>query len=205
MDRSLETSVVFDIGGVLVDWNPEYLYAKLIPDRVERLSFLSDVCTPEWNYAMDSGLSVRAEVAALAAELPEYADLITAWWDRWPEMLGDEIPGTRAIAERLSNSGTPLYALTNWSAETWPFGLAAFPFLGELFDGIVVSGIERVAKPDPRIFEILADRFDLDPTATVFIDDASANVTAAADLGYRAHRFTNAEELEVWLRDFNLM
>lgn len=205
MDRSPATAVVFDIGGVLVDWSPEYLYAELIPDRVERLSFLADVCSPEWNHALDSGLSVRAEVAALAAELPEYADLISAWWDRWPEMLGDEIPGTRAIAERLSDSGTPLYALTNWSAETWPFGLAAFPFLGEVLDGIVVSGIEGVAKPDPRIFEILADRFDLDPTATVFIDDASANVAAAADLGYRAHRFTNAEELEAWLRDLNLM
>lgn len=199
------TAVVFDLGAVLVDWNPGYLYSKLIPDEAELDTFLSTVCTLEWNYAMDAGLSVRDEVAKLAAERPEYADLINAWWDRWPEMLGDEIPGTRAIAERISASGTPLYALTNWSAETWPLGLAGFPFLGELFDGIVVSGEEGVAKPDPRLFEILNNRYGLDPETTVFIDDSPGHASAAAALGYRAHHFTSATELELWLEEIDVL
>ena len=101
MNHTPVTAVVFDIGAVLVDWNPEYLYAKVIPDPDERRWFLSEICTPEWNFAMDAGTSVSEEVAKLAAEKPEYADLINPWWDRWREMLGDEIPGTREIAEEL--------------------------------------------------------------------------------------------------------
>ncbi|MGB9359267.1 MAG: HAD family phosphatase [Acidimicrobiia bacterium] len=205
MNSSLITAVVFDLGAVLVDWNPEYLYARLIPDPDERRVFLGEVCTLEWNYAMDGGLSVRDEVAKLAAERPEYADLINAWWDRWPEMLGDEIPGTRAIAERISASGMPLYALTNWSSETWPLGLARFPFLDEVFDGIVVSGDEGVAKPDRRLFAILNNRYGLDPATTVFIDDSPTNVAAATVLGYRAHVFTSADDLEAWLKDLNVL
>ena len=205
MNSSPITAVVFDLGGVLVDWNPEYLYSKLISDPTDRKMFLNEICTLEWNYAMDAGLSVREEVAKLAAGRPEYADLINAWWDRWSDMLGDEIPGTRAIAERISASGMPLYALTNWSAETWPLGLAGFPFLRDLFDGIVVSGDEGVAKPDPRLFEILKDRYSLAPETTVFIDDSPANVAAAAALGYRSHRFTRANDLETWLKDLDVL
>jgi len=204
MNSSPVTAVVFDLGAVLVDWNPEYLYSKLIPNPEERRVFLDEICTLEWNYAMDGGLSVRDEVAKLAEERPEHADLIKAWWDRWPEMLGDEIPGTRAIAERISASGMPLYALTNWSAETWPLGLAEFPFLGELFDGIVVSGDEGVAKPDPRLFAILNNRYGLDPATTVFIDDSPTNVAAATTLGYQAHLFTSASDLAVWLRELDV-
>ncbi len=205
MNPSPITAVVFDLGAVLVDWNPEYLYAKLIPDPDERRVFLDEICTLEWNYAMDGGRSVRDEVAKLAAQHPEHADLINAWWDRWPEMLGDEIPGTRAIAERISASGIPLYALTNWSAETWPLGLAGFPFLGELFDGIVVSGDEGVVKPDPRLFAILRDRYGLNPATTLFIDDSPKNVAAADELGYVAHLFTSADDLEAWLRNLGLL
>jgi 2-haloacid dehalogenase len=205
MNNTPVSAVVFDIGAVLVDWNPEYLYSKLIPDAEERQLFLNEVCTLEWNYAMDAGLSVRREVAKLAAERPEYAGLINAWWDRWPEMLGDEIPGTRAIAERISASGMPLYALTNWSTETWPLGLAGFPFLSEIFDGIVVSGREGVAKPDPRLFEILSSRYDLDPDTTVFIDDSPRNVAAATALGYRSHLFTDATDLGAWLEELDVL
>lgn len=205
MNHAPITAVVFDLGGVLVDWNPEYLYSKVIPDPVERRAFLGEVCTLEWNYAMDAGLSVREEVAKLAAERPEHADLINAWWDRWPEMLGDEIPGTRAIAERISASGLPLYALTNWSSETWPLGLDGFPFLRDLFDGIVVSGDEGVAKPDRRLFAILSDRYGLDPETAAFIDDSPKNAAAAADLGYRTHVFTSADDLAAWLKDLNVL
>jgi len=205
MNHTPVTAVVFDIGAVLVDWNPEYLYAKVIHDPDERRWFLNEVCTLEWNFAMDAGTSVSEEVAKLAAERPEYADLINPWWDRWREMLGDEIPGTREIAEELRNSGTPIYALTNWNAQTWELGVAKFPFLTEVFDGIVVSGQEGVTKPDPRIFEILSSRYDLEPSTTVFIDDSPKNVAAATALGYQAHLFTSAPELDAWLKKINVL
>ena len=205
MNHTPVTAVVFDIGAVLVDWNPEYLYAKVIPDPDERRWFLNEICTPEWNFAMDAGTSVSEEVAKLAAEKPEYADLINPWWDRWREMLGDETPGTREIAEELRESGMPIYALTNWNAQTWELGVAEFPFLAEIFDGIVVSGQEGVTKPDPRIFEILSSRYDLEPSTTVFIDDSPKNVAAATALGYQAHLFTSAPELEAWLKKIDVL
>ena len=205
MNNTPVTAVVFDIGAVLVDWNPEYLYAKVIPDPEERRWFLSEVCTPGWNFAMDAGASVSEEVAKLAAEKPEYADLINPWWDRWREMLGDETPGTREIAEELRESGMPIYALTNWNAQTWELGVAEFPFLAEIFDGIVVSGQEGVTKPDPRIFEILSSRYGLEPSTTVFIDDSPRNVAAATALGYQAHLFTSAPELGAWMEKIDVL
>ncbi|MCP3976618.1 MAG: HAD family phosphatase [bacterium] len=198
------SAVVFDIGGVLVDWNPEHLYGALIPDSTERAVFLGEVCTPSWNHTLDAGGSVRDSVAVLAGRHPEWAHLIHAWWERWHEMLSAEIPGTRAVAEALVRSGLPVYALTNWAAETWPRGIEAFPFLGEIFAGVVVSGHESVAKPDRRLFEIMNERFDLEPATTVFIDDTAANIETASDLGYLTHHFESADILEAWLRDLGL-
>ncbi|HSJ70466.1 MAG TPA: HAD family phosphatase [Acidimicrobiia bacterium] len=189
------TTVVFDIGGVLVDWNPRHLFDQLIADPDEREWFVTNVVSAEWNHAMDAGRAVDESIATLSDRFPEQRYLIEAWWTRWPEMLGGEVPGTRAIAETLKDSGMPLYALTNWSAETWPHGVGKFPFLGELFEGIVVSGREGVAKPDPRIFRILIDRFDLDPGTSLYIDDLPANVAVAAEMGFVAHRFTSAADL----------
>jgi 2-haloacid dehalogenase len=120
-------------------------------------------------------------------------------------MLGDEIPGTREITKALRDSGTPIYALTNWNAQTWELGVTEFPFLAEVFDGIVVSGQEGVTKPDPRIFEILSTRYNLEPSTTAFIDDSPKNVAAATTLGYQAHLFTNAPELETWLRELDVL
>ncbi len=188
-------AVVFDIGGVLVDWNPRHLFHQLIADPEELEWFVTTVVSAEWNHAMDAGRSLDESIATLSIRFPQQRHLIEAWRTRWPEMLGDEIPGTRAIAETLQGSGMPLYALTNWSAETWPYGVGRFPFLGQLFDGIVVSGREGVAKPDPRIFRILIDRFDLDPVTTLYIDDLPANVAVAAGMGFVAHRFTSAVDL----------
>lgn len=199
------TAVVFDLGGVLIDWSPEYLYRKLIPDADERREFLTTICTPQWNHEMDEGRSVPEAVAALAVAHPDYGALVGAWWTRWPEMLGGEIPGTRPLVEALARTGRPLYALTNWSADTWPQGVHHYPFIEELFDGIVVSGQERVAKPDPRLFEILNDRFDLDPHSTVYIDDSPANIVAASRLGYITHLFTTADLLHAWLTELGLL
>jgi 2-haloacid dehalogenase len=188
-------AVVFDIGGVLVDWNPRHLFDQLIADPDDREWFVTTVVSAEWNHAMDAGRSLDESIAALSGRFPQQRHLIEAWRTRWPEMLGDEVPGTRAIAEALKGSGMPLFALTNWSAETWPHGVAKFPFLGEIFDGIVVSGCEGVAKPDPRIFRILIDRFDIDPGSTLYIDDLPANVAVAEDMGFITHRFTSAADL----------
>ena len=198
------STVVFDIGGVLVDWNPDHLYRKVIDDPDERRWFIENVVSNDWNHTMDAGRSVDDAIAELMATYPEHADLIDIWRARWPEMLGGEIPGTRALAEQLSESEVHVYALTNWSAETWPHGVGRFPFLGEIFEGVVVSGQEGVAKPDPAIFEILIGRFGLDPTQCAYIDDMPYNVEAATRLGFHAHRFVGADELETWLTGLGL-
>jgi len=199
------TAAVFDLGGVLIDWNPGNLYRKLIPDADERHDFLTTICTPAWNAEMDAGRSVHQSVAALAASHPERATLIEAWWTRWPEMLNGEIPGTRPLVEAIARTGLPLYAITNWSAETWPLGLQHYPFVEELFDGVVVSGQEEVAKPDRRLFGILNDRYRLDPKTTIFVDDSAANIETAAALGYITHLFTTADQLQLWLNQRGLL
>lgn len=198
-------AVVFDLGGVLIDWNPEYLYQHLIPHGGERLSFLTTVCTSEWNHSMDAGRSVPEAVAALAEEHPESADLINAWWQRWPEMLGGDYTVTVDIAGELSDRKLSIYALTNWAAETWPYAMERFPFLSTLFEGILVSGEEGLAKPDPAIFRLLADRYGLDPKQTAFIDDSEANIKVAAKLGFHAHQYTGAEQLRNWLVENQLI
>lgn len=193
------TAAVFDLGGVLIDWDPNYLYESLIPDPHERERFLTTLCTPEWNQAMDAGLNVPDSVAALAAQHPEDAGLINAWWTRWPEMLGGAISESVALAEGLAHSGVRLFALTNWAAETWPHAIARFSFLSTLFEGIVVSGREKIAKPGTEIFHIIAERYGLEPHATAFIDDSRANVETARALGFRSHHYTNPDELALWL------
>ena len=199
------STVVFDIGGVLVDWNPDHLYRQVIDDPDERRWFLENVVNAEWNHTMDAGRSVDDALEELIGKYPDQADNIRIWRARWPEMLGDEVPGTRRIAEQLEASSVGLYALTNWSAETWPFGVERFPFLGEIFDGIVVSGQEGVAKPDRSIFEILLARFALDPTRCAYIDDMPYNVEAAAAIGFHAHHFVGAAGLRAWLEDLDLL
>jgi len=198
-------AAVFDLGGVLIDWSPEYLYRKIIPDPDARREFLSTICTPQWNREMDEGRSVPEAVAALANANPGHQELIEAWWTRWSEMLGGEVPGTRPLVEAIARAGRPLYALTNWSAETWPLGVQRYPFLEELFDGIVVSGQERIAKPDSRLFKILSDRFGLDPYATAYVDDSPANIVTASSLGYITHLFTTADRLHIWLTEIGLL
>lgn len=199
------TAAVFDLGGVLIDWNPENLYRELIPDSDERHEFLTTICTPAWNFEMDAGRSVHESVTALANAHPDHAALIEAWWIRWTEMLNGEIPGTRPIVEALARTGRPLYAITNWSAETWPLGVQHYPFVEELFDGIVVSGQEQVAKPDPRLFEILNDRYGLDPHSTIYVDDSPANIDTAKGIGYITHLFTTADPLHLWLNELGLL
>jgi 2-haloacid dehalogenase len=182
-------AVVFDLGGVLIDWDPRYLYRKLLADEAAVEEFLATVCTPEWNAEQDRGRPFAEGVAELVERHPAHAAAITAYHERWPEMLGGDLPGTVELLAELRAAGVPLYALTNWSAETFVVARERFAFL-EWFDGVLVSGEERLVKPDPAIFELLADRFGLDPETTFYVDDSEANVAAAAALGFDAVRFT---------------
>jgi 2-haloacid dehalogenase len=187
-------AVVFDLGGVLIDWDPRYLYRKLLADEAAVEEFLATVCTPEWNAEQDRGRPFAEGVAELVERHPVHAAAIAAYHERWPEMLGGEIPGTVELLAELRAAGVPLFALTNWSAETFVFARERFEFLG-WFDGVVVSGEERLVKPDPRLFRRLLDRFGLAPEATFFVDDSPANVAAARRLGMDAVRFTDPGEL----------
>ena len=187
-------AVVFDLGGVLIDWDPRYLYRKLLDDEAAVEEFLATVCTPEWNAEQDRGRPFAEGVAELVERHPVHAAAITAYHERWPEMLGGAVGGTVEVMAELRAAGVPVYALTNWSAETFGIARERFEFL-EWFDGVLVSGEERMIKPDPAIFRLLLDRFGLDPGATFYIDDSPANVAAADRLGCDAVRFTSPAQL----------
>ncbi len=197
-------TVVFDLGGVLIDWNPRHLYRALIPDEARREHFLAEVCPQSWNERQDAGRSLAEATAERIARFPEHAELIAAYYGRWEEMLGGAIAETVALLEALHRRGVPLYALTNWSAETFPVGRRRFGFL-ERFRGIVVSGEERVIKPDAAIFRVLCERYALTPQCCLFIDDNPANVEAAAALGFAAHRFTDGDGLRSRLNELSLL
>jgi 2-haloacid dehalogenase len=196
--------VVFDLGGVLLDWNPRHLYRKLFPDEAAMERFLAEVCTPEWNAQQDNG---RPFDEAIAALMPEHADkraLIAAWRDRFGEMIPGPLDETVTIAADLKARGVPLYALTNWSLETFPGQLPRFECLS-WFAGIVVSGVERVMKPDPRFFRILLTRYGIDPATAVFIDDNPVNAQAASALGMHGIHFRSADELRRELAGLRLL
>jgi 2-haloacid dehalogenase len=187
-------AVVFDLGGVLLDWNPRYLYRKLFDDEAEMERFLDSVCTMEWHHAHDLGIPPEKTVPPLIAEHPEYAEHIWAWPERSEEMVAGPIEASVEILRALKAQGVPLYALTNMETWTYPGRRDRYPFL-RWFDGTVVSGFEGVAKPDPRIFELLLDRFDLAAASTLFIDDSAKNVAAARDVGLQGIEFESPAAL----------
>lgn len=187
--------VVFDLGGVLLDWNPRYLYRKLFDgDEAAMEAFLIDVCSPDWNLAQDAGRSFDDAIAALMPKHRAWRSHIVAWRDRFGEMIPGALDDTVAVASELKERGVPLYALTNWPRETFPGQRARFGFM-DWFEGIVVSGEEKVAKPDPRIFRVLLERYSLAAGEAVFIDDNPRNAEAAAALGIHGVHFRSAAEL----------
>ncbi|MDQ1643079.1 MAG: 2-haloacid dehalogenase [Actinomycetota bacterium] len=190
-------TVVFDLGGVLIEWDPRHLYRQLLPDD-EVEGFLEEIGFAEWNHRQDAGRAWSDAVEEHIRRHPHRADLIRAYPERFGDSLVGPIPGTVAILEELHTRGVPLLALTNWSAESFPVARDGFPFL-DLFDDIVVSGEERVAKPDPRIFRILVERHGLEPAATMFIDDSPANVEAASAVGLVAVRYESPAALRAQL------
>jgi HAD superfamily hydrolase (TIGR01509 family) len=188
------TTVVFDLGGVLIDWSPRRLYRKLIDDPVELDRFLTDVVSPQWHQGSDRGRSVAAGVAELTASHPADAALIEAFDVRWPEMFGGVFPATVDIVRELRDGGIRLLGLTNWPAEKFPAARATFGVLAEL-EGIVVSGEEGVAKPDRAIFDRLLARYDVDPATAVYVDDRAEHVETARRLGLTGVQFNAADAL----------
>jgi 2-haloacid dehalogenase len=198
------SAVIFDLGGVLIDWNPRHLYRKLFDDEAAMERFLAEVTTREWNERQDGGRAWSEAVAELVDRHPEHRELIEAYHVRWQEMLGGPIEGTVEVLREVREAGVPLYALTNWSAETFPVARERFEFLG-WFDGIVVSGEERISKPDPAIFRVLLKRHRLDTATTAFIDDHEPNIVAARALGMIAIRFHDPVQLRGELRRLGVL
>lgn len=198
-------AVVFDLGAVLIDWNPRHLYRRLFDgDDVAMERFLADVCTPAWNAGLDAGGSWHEAVELLARRHPEQRDLIVAYDERWPEMLGGPIQGTVEIVRELLASGVGLAVLSNWSAEKFPVARERYAFL-DWFETLVISGEVGVSKPDPRIYRYLLDRTGFDPATTLFVDDQPANLVVAAAHGLRTHQFRDAPTLRADLVSLGLL
>ncbi|NUO80440.1 HAD family phosphatase [candidate division KSB1 bacterium] len=187
-------TVIFDLGGVLIDWNPRYLYRKLMQSEAEIDYFLSNICTFAWNGLQDAGRSFREGTLALQAQHPEHAEMIAAYYGRWEEMLAGAIEENVEIFREVKRTGLPVYALTNWATESFPVAQKHYDFLRE-FDGIVVSGEEKVAKPDARLFHILFERYKIEARRAAYIDDSASNIITAKSLGLHAIHFQNAELL----------
>jgi 2-haloacid dehalogenase len=202
--RDPPSTVVFDLGGVLVDWDPRYLFRQLLPDDASVEAFLADVCSPEWNAAQDAGRSWAEAVREASERFPEHAELVAAYDERWWETIGGQIDGTVEVLDELRRRGVGLYAITNWSAEKFDLTFPRFDWLA-WFDGIVVSGYERIVKPDPRIFQLLVDRHGVDPRAAVYVDDVPANVEAARAIGMTGLVFTTPEQLRADLGELGLV
>jgi 2-haloacid dehalogenase len=197
-------AVIFDLGGVLLDWNPRYLYRQMFDDEDAMERFLRDVCTMEWHEANDRGVPFEVTCAQLAAEHPEHAEHIWAWGTRTEEMIGGPIDESVTILRELKDRGVPVYALTNMEATTYPQRRERFDFM-RWFDGTVVSSSEGVVKPDARIFRLLLDRYGLEAEATLMIDDNPRNVDAARTLGMPTVLFESPEGLRRVLVDAGLL
>jgi 2-haloacid dehalogenase len=203
MSQQINT-VIFDLGGVLIDWNPRYLYRKLFPSETEVEWFLENICTSEWNDEQDAGRSFEDATNELIQKYPKYTEHIAAWYGRWQETIGGPINGTVEILKAIKDSRKyRLYALTNWSAETFPWALDNFEFL-HWFEGIVVSGVEKCRKPLPQFYRILFDRYNVNPSESLFIDDNLKNIEGAKGLGLNTIAFTSPEDLSQQLLRWNV-
>jgi 2-haloacid dehalogenase len=201
---ALTSVAVFDLGGVLIDWNPRHLYRKLFEHEVDMEHFLANVCTTEWNLQQDAGRNFAEAGAALKREHPGYADMIDAWFERFDEMMAGPIAGTVDILSELREREVPIYALSNWSAETFGFAQRRFEFL-RWFRAIFLSAEVRLVKPDPGIFQCFCERFALSPKQILYIDDLPHNVEAARRIGMHAIRFSNPASLRDELVQLGLL
>ena len=198
-------TIIFDLGGVLIDWNPEYLYLDIFGgDRVKMNAFFEHVCTMDWNENQDAGYPLAQATEDRIALFPEYEILIKKYYGQWEEMLGEAISGSVQVLKKLiENPNFRVVALTNWSAETFPVALKRFDFL-HWFQGIVVSGTEKTRKPYSEIYQITLDRFNIDPSEALFIDDNLRNIKGAKALGINGIHFSTPEELIKELNNFKI-
>jgi 2-haloacid dehalogenase len=189
-------TIIFDLGGVLVDWDPKYVYREVFNGDEEKVDwFLNTICTSDWNVEQDAGRTFKEATDFLVNKHPEYEDWIRIYYDRWEDMLLGQIDETVALLEKIKKQGShQLYALTNWSAEAFPVALQRFDFL-QHFEGIVVSGEEKTRKPFSKIYEIILDRYQLKAHSCVFIDDNLENVKGAETVGIKAIHFKNSQQL----------
>ena len=193
-------AIIFDLGSVLIDWNPKHLYRKLFDDEQEMEHFLTQIANMNWNEEQDMGRSLHEGTEWLVSRFPEHEAPIRAYYGRWEEMLGGPIEDTLKIFKQLKEGGRyKLYALSNWSAETLEIARPHYGFLN-WFDGLVISGLEKTRKPFPEFYQILLTRYGLQPSAALFIDDNYRNVLCAGAVGIPSIHFINADALEAELR-----
>ena len=199
------STIIFDLGGVLIDWNPAYVFRQLF-DTVEEMQwFFDNICTSDWNEEQDAGRSLADATAERIALFPEWEDHIRAYYGRWEEMLGEAIQPTVDILRELKEKGEHrIYALTNWSAETFPVAQERFEFL-QWFEGILVSGEEKMRKPQPEIYQLVLSRYDIQASEAIFIDDNLRNVKAAEKEGIRSIHFQSGADLRQQLEQLAIL
>ncbi len=197
-------NVIFDFGGVIMDWNPRHLYRSYFKTEEEMEYFFANVCTSEWNLQQDAGYPMADATRERVAMFPEYREAIEMFYSCWDRMLQGVIPGSAELVQEVKDAGYGVYGLTNWSNETFPIAYERYPVFS-LFEGIVVSGAERINKPDARLYRILLDRYGLDPEECVFLDDNQANVDAAIALGIRALRFISVDDVRPKLKALGVL
>ena len=198
-------TIIFDLGAVLIDWNPRYMYRSIFSDQDEMERFLAGITTSDWNEEQDAGRPLQEGTELLVSQFPEHEQNIRAFYGRWDEMLGESFSDTVEIFRQLKEGGKyRIYALTNWSAETFPVALGRFEFL-KWFDGIVVSGAEKMRKPTPEFYHILLDRYQVKPEDALFIDDNYRNILAAEKIGIECIHFDSAGQLEEELKRRNIL
>lgn len=200
----MKKTIVFDLGGVLIDWDPRYLYRQIFSDQEELDFFLSEVCSPEWNALTDSDKSFQDAIEDLIPQFPEYKDQIQVYFSRWEEMVAGPISGSIEILGKLYKNKYPLAALSNWSSETFPIVHAKYEFL-DWFDPLIISGQVGLIKPDPQIFNLLLCQLDQDPEECVYIDDLESNIQAASKIGFRTILYQSPEHLQAQLHALDVV
>jgi len=198
-------AVIFDLGGVLVDWNPDYLYKPIFNDDERMNDFYARICTPDWNEQQDEGRTLKEATEELVARFPHEEENIRLYYDRWEDMLKGPVDGTVEILRKLKKKGDlKLYALTNWSAETFPVALNRFDFL-HWFDGRLVSGEEKMRKPFRPIYETIIKKFNIIPNTAIYIDDNARNLAVPKEMGIHTIHFTSPEALEEELKGLGVL
>ena len=200
----MKKTIIFDLGGVLIEWDRRTLFKKIFTDGNELDYFLTEVCSPEWNSQLDLGVSFEKAVQERILDFPDYAPQIQAYFERWEEMITGSIPGTVKILEELKEAGYPLAVLSNWSAETFPKVRDRFEFLS-WFNPLVISGEVGLIKPEPEIYQHLLQELGTSAENCIFIDDSLPNIEIAEELGFKVIAFTSSKELRTRLEQLNIL